>query len=386
MIPSIRRDLLMPWKEVSVVNLRKEFIDLARSSKNFSRLCENFEISRKTGYKWIERFESSGQSGLKDLPRRPANSPKRISGALEEAIKRIRKQHCTWGGRKIRRRLQNLGYGDVPSASTITEVLKRNGLIDPFEGAKHSPFQRFEHPYPNDLWQMDFKGHVACPEGRCHPLTILDDCSRYALALKACLDERRKTAQNCLIETFRRYGLPNQIITDNGSPWGNHAMNPYTRLTVWLMQLGILISHSAPAHPQTLGKDERFHRTLKAELLGDSLPWRKEEAQRKFDDWRFTYNHHRPHEALDLEVPASRYHVSNRPFTQYLPTVEYGSTDIVRKVQNKGIVHFRGREFRVPRALVGYPIALRPKAQCDDSFEIYYVRQLICVINLNHHD
>ena len=376
----------MPWKESSVINLRKEFVDLARNSENISRLCKNFGISRKTGYKWLKRLENSGETGLQNLSRRPVNSPDRIGAAIEQAIIQVRNQHRAWGGRKIRRFLQNHGVSDVPAASTITQVLRRNGLINEFEALKHSPFQRFERQHPNDLWQMDFKGHVACPEGRCHPLTVLDDHSRYSVVLKACLNERREAVQSCLIEAFRQYGLPNQMITDNGPPWGNHGYNPFSQLTVWLMRLGILISNSTPAHPQTCGKDERFHKTLKAELLGDSLPWRNQEVQKKFDAWRFEYNHHRPHEALDMEVPACRYQISKRTFPEFLPPIEYGSADIIRKVQQKGIVHFRGKEFQVPQALVGQPIALRPRAQYDGCFELYFVRQLVMVINLNNHD
>jgi transposase InsO family protein len=376
----------MPWKEASVIALRKEFVDLAKNDGNISRVCRNFGISRKTGYKWMERFEATGEEGLNDLSRRPEHSPCQITNRMEEAIIGIRVKNRTWGGRKIRRRLQDLGHTNVPAASTISEVLKRNGFIDEMQTSRHQPFVRFEREYPNDLWQMDFKGHVACPEGRCHPLTILDDASRFSLALKACLDERRSTVQMSLTETFRRYGLPNQIITDNGPPWGNSGCSPYTKLTVWLMRLGILVSHSAPAHPETLGKDERFHRTFKAELLGESLPWRNEEAQRRFDAWRFTYNHHRPHEALDMEVPARRYQISNRSFSECLPTIEYGSGDIVRKVQQRGIVHFLGREFQVSRALIGQPVALRPRAQCDGIFDLYFVRQLVLTINFNDHD
>jgi transposase InsO family protein len=376
----------MPWKEANVISLRKEFIQLAKNGSNISRLCENFGISRKTGYKWIERHRSSGEMALADRSRRPVNSPKQVCKEIEEVVVMLRKEHPAWGGRKIKRRLQNLGHRDVPAASTITSILRRNGFIDRLESEKHLAFERFQRKEPNDLWQMDFKGHVACPEGRCHPLTILDDCSRYALAIKACLDERTQTVQSCLQETFRRYGLPNQIITDNGAPWGNDASNPYTRLTVWLMRLGILISHSRPAHPQTLGKDERFHRTFKAELLGDSLPWPNDEAQQRFESWRIIYNYQRPHEALGMEVPANYYRISNRTFSERLESIEYGPSDIVRKVQQKGIIHFHGREFRVPQALIGQPIALRPRAQSDGSFEIYYVRQLICVIDLKHHD
>lgn len=375
----------MPWKETSVKSLRKEFVEFARKGANISSLCKRFGISRDTGYKWIRRYEAGGEAALVDRSRRRKNNPPRVSEAIEEAVVKIRMQHRVWGGRKIRRRLQNLGYGDVPAASTITAILKRHGLVDPMESEKCTPFERFERKYPNDLWQMDFKGYVSCPEGRCHPLTVLDDHSRYSIVLQACLNERTETVQGWLTQAFRQYGLPNQMIMDNGPPWGNGGYNRYTKLTVWLIRIGILISNSAPAHPQTLGKDERFHKTLKAELLGDSLPWRMQEAQKRFDQWRFEYNHHRPHEALGMDVPASVYQISNRRLPEFLPPVEYASGDIVRKVQYGGIVHFQGREFPVPKALFGHPIALRPRAQCDGIFELYFVRQLVTVINLNDH-
>jgi hypothetical protein len=215
---------------------------------------------------------------------------------------------------------------------------------------------------------------------------VLDDHSRYSLILKACLNERTETVKGCLIDAFRLYGMPNQMITDNGSPWGNHGHNSFTTLAVWLIRIGVLISNSLPAHPETLGKEERFHKTLKAELLGDSIPWRNEQAQKKFDQWRFQYNYHRPHEALGMEVPAKRYQISKRAFPEVLPPIEYGAIDIVRKVQSNGIVHFHGREFQVPRALIGFPIALRPRAQCDGIFELYFVRQLVRLIDLNDHE
>lgn len=376
----------MPWKEVNVIDLRKEFVYLAKNGETVSRLCKNFGISRKTGYKWLQRFEGRGEKGLENLSRRPVICPDRTSSVMEEAIIAVRKQHRSWGGRKIKRFLHNRGMNEVPAPSTITEILRRHGLINEAESLKRSWLQRFERQHPNDLWQMDFKGHVACPEGRCHPLTVLDDHSRYSVILKASLNERTQTVQSYLIEAFRQYGLPNQIISDNGPPWGNQGRNPFSQLTVWLMRLGVLVSNSAPAHPETLGKDERFHRTLKAELLGESIPWRIDQAQKKFDQWRFEYNHHRPHEALNMDVPATRYRISNRPYPESLPPIEYGSSDIVRKVQDGGVVHFKGREFQVPRALVGLPVALRPRVQCDNILELYFVRQLVIVINLNDHD
>lgn len=373
----------MPWRETSVIFLRKEFIQLVMNGGNLSRVCENFGISRPTGYKWIHRYNAKGEDGLMDRSRRPDRSPGRVNVDIENAAIEVREKHSSWGGRKIRQRLVDLGYKQVPAASTITAILRRNGRIDPVESQNHMPFHRFSREHPNDLWQMDFKGHVPCPEGRCHPLTILDDCTRYALAVRACMNERTETVQSCLTETFRRYGLPNQIIMDNGAPWGNDSSNPYTRLTVWLMQLSILISHSRPAHPQTLGKDERFHRTFKAELLGEWVPWTYEETQRRFEQWRFCYNNERPHESLGMKTPAHYYTISNRSFPEQIPQIEYGPEDIVRKVQQKGIVHFKGKEFRIPQAFIGEHVALRPSGKSDGSFDVYYVRQRIAVIDLN---
>jgi transposase InsO family protein len=376
----------MPWKEANVISLRKEFVEFAQKDGNISLLCKRFGISRETGYKWIHRYGAGGDRALADRSRRPMNSPRRVCSSIEEIVLKLRNEEPSWGGRKIRRRLQNLGYSEVPAASTITAILKRHGLIDPFQSNRSTPFQRFERKYPNDLWQMDFKGHISCPEGRCHPLTVLDDHSRYSIVLKACLNEQTETVRGALTAAFRQYGLPNQMISDNGSPWGNHGHNSFTKLAVWLIRLGILISNSLPGHPETLGKDERFHKTLKAELVGNSIPWRNDEAQKKFDQWRYKYNYYRPHEALGMEVPAKRYQISKRPFPEALPAIEYGSTDTVRKVQSNGVVHFRGSEFQVPTALIGFPVALRPRAQCDWIFELYFVRQLVRLIDLNDHE
>jgi transposase InsO family protein len=380
---SAKEDPSMPWREASLVALKKEFVELVKNKGNVSRVCKNFGISRQTGYKWIERYKSSGVDGLEDRSRRPTNSPSKVSAEIEDRIIELRRKHPAWGGRKLRRRLQDLEHKNVPSASTITAILKRNGMIDPNESSKHCSFQRFERERPNDLWQMDFKGHVGTPDGRCHPLTILDDCSRYALGLHACFDEKTETVQQSLIETFRRYGLPWQIITDNGSPWGDDGNNPFTRLGVWLIRNGIIISHSRPRHPQTMGKDERFHRTLKAELLGEWFPYDKEMAQDRFDAWRYEYNFYRPHEALDMEVPGRLYHVSDRPYSGLLPEIEYGPEDMIRKVQQGGFVHFQGRDIRIPKAFASQPIALRPRAQSDGCYDIYFVRQFILTIDLN---
>jgi hypothetical protein len=165
-----------------------------------------------------------------------------------------------------------------------------------------------------------------------------------------------------LTELFRRYGLPAALLTDNGPPWGGEGVHPYTPLTVWLLRLGVAVRHGRPRHPQTQGKDERFHRTLNAELLSRRTFRDLAECQPAFDAWRRLYNHERPHEALALAVPASRYRVSPRPFPEALPALEYAPGDAVRKVQQGGWISFRGREYRLPEAFVGQPVALRPEA------------------------
>ena len=374
----------MPWLQVTLMSQRKEFIKLAMvDGANLARLCQGFNISRKTGYKWLARFLGEGEAGLQDRCRRPRASPWVTPPEMEEAVLRVREAHPAWGGRKIRARLQALGWLAVPAASTITAILQRQGQIDPAESQKHRPWQRFEAAAPNDLWQMDFKGHFAAAQGRCHPLTVLDDHSRYALGLEACGNEQTGTVKERLRRIFRRYGLPRKMLMDNGSPWGSDWAHPYTPLTVWLLKLGVQVGHSGPYHPQTLGKDERFHRTLKAELLtycqGLELP----QCQPRFDAWRLVYNLERPHEALGLAVPASRYRVSPRSFPETLTPVEYGPDVQVRKVQAEGWISFRGQDFHLGRAFRGEAVALRPTSS-DGVWEVVFCSQRITKIDLKN--
>ena len=200
---------------------------------------------------------------------------------------------------------------------------------------------------------MDFKGHLPIENSRCHPLTILDDHSRFALGLQACSDEKTQTVQQRLSAVFRLYGLPERMTMDNGSPWGGASEHFFTPLTAWLIRLGVRVSHSRPYHPQTQGKDERFHRTLKLELLRMHTFRHLDHAQSHFDTWRNTYNLERPHESLGMQVPASRYRPSPRSFPESLPPVEYDSKDVIRKVQEGGEIWFKSRPLqnrnRLPR-------------------------------------
>jgi transposase InsO family protein len=290
-----------------------------------------------------------------------------------------------WGGRKPRARLRRLGAAGAPGASAITAIPRRHGLIDPAAGARPHAWQRFEHDAPNRLWQMDCKGRFALERGRGHPLTVLDDHSRFALGLFACADERAETVRPHLTALSRRYGLPERLLCDNGSPWGLGPESPYAALTVGLLRLGVGVSHGRPYHPQTRGKGERFHRTPHAEVLQGRTFRDLEVSQSRFDAWRSVYNRERPHESLGLAVPASRYRPSPRPFPEALPEPVYGPGDVVREVPDRGFIHFRGREWRVSVAFRGQPVAPRPTTT-DGLWEVSFGVRRIAAIDQRAHN
>ncbi len=375
----------MPWKEASTMSLRLAFVEAASGAEaNIRALCREFSISAPTGYKWLTRYRSGGPAALGDLSRRPKRSPLQTVETVERTVLALRKRHMSWGGRKIRARLLALGEQAVPAPSTITAICKRNGLVAEALRPQRD-LVRFAAGEPNELWQMDFKGPFTLLSSQeCHPLTVLDDHSRFSLGLEACPDQARAGVQERLTGVFRSYGLPEAFLIDNGGPWGSCGRGEgYTRLGVWLLRLGIRLLHSRVRHPQTLGKDERFHRTLKAELLSRGVLFRDlADCQRHFDQWRRVYNEERPHEALGLRVPASAYHASVRPFPEKgLPLLEYAASDVVRKVGAKGEVSFHGQSYKIGKAFTGYPVALRTTAT-DGRFAVVFVSQEIAYIDL----
>jgi transposase InsO family protein len=374
----------MPWKVSSPMSERHEFVLLATQAEaNIRHLCRQFNISPTTAYKWRKRFLKDGTAGLQEQSRRPHHSPLKSSRAREQSVLDLRHLHPAWGGRKLRARLLALGHTDAPSPSTITAILQRHQLIDPREAERHRAWHRFEHEQPNDLWQMDFKGDFALHRGRCYPLTVLDDHSRFALGLVACADQRTETTRLALTNIFRRYGLPWRMTMDNGKPWAAFAggRTRHTRFSVWLIRLGVRVSHSRPYHPQTQGKDERLHRTLGVELLRDHLWESYPQCQQAFDQWRETYNLLRPHEALQLAVPASRYQPSLRAFPETLPTISYDRGEVVRKVGERGQVKYQQHKFFVGDAFAGLQVALRPSIT-DGLWEVYFCHQKVGTLDL----
>jgi transposase InsO family protein len=374
----------MPFQECSQMEHRLTFCAAASApGANIRALCRAIPISPTTGYKWLARYRADGVAGLVPQSHRPHTSPTRTPPAVEAAVIALRAEHPAWGGRKLRVRLAQTHpeLTPRPSASTITAILARHGLLDPVEAAKHRPYTRFEAAAPNDLWQMDFKGDFAVGAGRCYPLTILDDHSRFALRVAACADQQTATVQAQLTAVFRTYGLPARILTDNGSPWGDSGGEGWTPLRVWLLERGVQLRHGRPYHPQTQGKDERFHRTLAAEALRGQTFTDLADCQRAFEAFRATYNHLRPHEALAMATPASRYQPSARPFPEPVPPVGYAPDLLVRKVQAQGEISFRNHDLHVGRAFRGYPVALHPTAD-PVIWEVYFGEQHIRTLDL----
>jgi len=300
---------------------------------------------------------------------------------MELLVMAMRDDHPCWGGRKISRRLRDLGFPGVPEPSTVTGILRRWGRLDPLPPPRDH--QRFVADEPNDLWQMDFKGDFGLGDGsRCHSFGMLDDHSRYNLALRACADQTTATVKRILADAFDRYGMPLRILCDNGSPWGGVPPANWTPLGVWLLDQGVKVIHSRPYHPQTVGKEERFHGTLEREVLSVRTVWHTiGHVQDAFDTWRVVYNHQRPHDSLALATPATHYRPSPRSRPSLEPA-DYPDGFEVR-IADTGRITYRGRRYRVPKAFNGRPLGIAP-TNTGDIHEIWYRHQAITTITITH--
>ena len=312
----------MPWETKKVEDVRKAFIEeveLGMESK--SALCRKYGISRPTGDKWLARHRA-GMS-LSDGSCAPLHPAGKTAVKKEEAILALRAEHPGLGARKIKHILENRGL-EMPSTTTVNRILQRNGCISPDASMANHKLIRFEMDEPNDMWQADFKGHFAMKNGqRCHPLNILDDCTRFSLCSDANSSEQFAPTVRSFERVFRQYGLPIRLLCDNGNPWGTSQSTGYTCFEVWLMELGIQPVHGRILHPQTQGKQERFNGSLQRELLRFTTFEDYEDAQAQLDAYRHFYNTERPHEALGMRTPAELYHHSSRPFPDFILPWEY---------------------------------------------------------------
>lgn len=373
---------------------RREFCLLAsKPGSNMSDLCRRFKISRRTGYKWFNRYKDLGPGGLLDESRRPHYIPNQTESEIENYVIRLRKDDPEWGSKKLHKLICNdkesgkYKHETVPCKTTITKILGRHGLIDSNRSKLSKDFERFERQYSNELWQMDYKGWFRLLNTQqCHPLTITDDHSRFNICLEACKNQQETTVKNALIIVFRKYGLPYMMLADNGGPWGaagnvsNEGFRCFTTLEKWLIQLNIKLIHGRPYHPQTQGKEERFHKTLKQELIDHEQFSDHEHCQKRFNIWREKYNCIRPHESLDFRVPAEIYEPSFKSYPEKINPYEYNLTDIKRKV-DKGVISFKNKAIKVGHAFDYEYVALR-KTQNENTFEIYFCNQLIRTITL----
>lgn len=376
----------MPWQERSVVDQRRDLVEMAsKGAVPVAELARRFSVSRQTVYKWLARFEAEGEAGLEDRARRPNASPNRSNSKVEQLVCEASDRFPAWGGRKLRGFLLRQGYLYVPAASTITEILRRNDRLGDPSGQQQE-YQRFERGHPNELWAMDFKGWFRLRDGsKCHPFGVLDDHSRFSLCLKACRNERTGTVKTHLVETFQRYGLPEAMLMDNGSPWGNTRGQPWTPLTVWLCDLGIRVIHTRPYHPQTNGKRERFHGTLNREVHQTRLVWDDhDQVQIGYDKWQPIYNYMRPHDALGETVaPGDRYQPSTISIPIEIPDPVYPDGWQLRKVNRSSPdISFKGQLFKTGKAFRGRTVAVAPTTT-PGQYEIRYRHHLIRTIELS---
>ena len=336
----------MPWKETTTMEQKIEFICEWRTGKyTITELCKNFEISRPTAYKLISRFEKQGFEGLKRLSKAPINHPNATSENIVNSILKLKTKHKLWGAKKIRELLfKEFTIDHVPSVVTVHNILKKNGLVCPQKRMRRVKpvFPIFDPKACNEVWSADYKGKFLMGNKiYCHPLTIADSKSRFLFTAKGHYKENLKSAKAEFTRVFRTYGIPKQIHTDNGSPFGSvRAIQRYTRLSYWFIEVGIAPVFSDPAHPEQNGRHERMHRDLKAACAKPSA-FDLKAQQRRLNHFVKEYNNIRPHEALDMKTPADVHDFSARPFPEKIPNFDYDSKYKVLKVTKNGSIRWK---------------------------------------------
>ena len=339
----------MPWRSESVMDQRVEFVLRARRGEDtIAALCREYEISRPTGYLWLQRYQSAGSvKALAEHSRRPLHSPRRTNDELEAAVLAVRDEKG-WGGAKI---AKVLGRQGLPvTAVTAQRILKRTGRVAKSAGYKAT--QRFARAQCNELAQMDFKGEYTLPDAKCYPLSLLDDCSRYLHGLWPLQSTAGEGVKRSLEGHFRETGVPLSLLLDHGTPWfsmrNGHGL---TWLAVWLLKQGVSLRYSGVGHPQTQGKVERFHRTLKMRTKHRGLPTTMGEWECWAQAFRQEYNYERPHEALQMKTPAEVYQAINLRAYQERPREWEYSGGTVKRLDTQGMLYYRAQTYFVSEAL-----------------------------------
>jgi transposase InsO family protein len=366
----------MSWKTMDVREQRVSFVVTAsRGEKPFRALCQEFGISRPTGYLWWSRFREGGVSSIAECSRRPAVSPDRTAPELESQVTVLRQRYPDWGARKLQVLLRQRGV--ELARSTIHRILLRHGLVGGRDHASPA-VQRFERQSPNQLWQMDFKGPLQRGDS-VGPLSVLDDHSRYLLALKKVASTSGELVREHLEGAFRECGVPDAMLMDHGIPWWS-AQSPqgFTKLSLWLMKQGIDLHHGRIRHPQTQGKVERFHGELQRAV--ERRRPTAQDLQAWLDEFRWEHNHLRPHEALGLETPASHWRPSPRSYDPNPPAWEYEAGARVLKVDSDGKIKLHREHWVISRALQGEHVRL---VTIEQRVLVYYCRTLVRELDLS---
>lgn len=359
----------MPWQERPVVDQRTEFVlRVMRGSERFGEVCREYGISRKTGYKWKERFLEEGLNGLADESRRPKTSPTELSEAMVCAIVKLKLAHPAWGPRKLRAVVaRTASPSDLPSESSFKRVLAKVGLVAPRRRVRAGPGSRVQTPVraerPNQVWTIDFKGWwYTRDRERFEPLTIRDAYSRYVLCAQALDNACTQTVREAMARVFERFGLPEVIRSDNGAPFAaRRSPLGLSRLSAWWLTLGIDLDRIAPGRPDQNGGHERMHRDLAVEVEGRTAGDAATQ-QAALDVWRRTFNEERPHEALGMRVPQEVYQSSPRKYDPTPVELEYPAAYLVRQVKRQGTVMMKRRCISISVALGGCQVGLEPIA------------------------
>jgi putative transposase len=360
---------MMPWTTLTKMNQRIEFVLKAQTTTNFRALCQEYGISTRVGYKWQKRFLTGGLDGLSEQSRRPKSSPEGLKEEVVCRIIRYRERHPTWGARKLQE-LYLRGHGEPPSESSIKRVLERSGLVKKrrlrktVDGGRLASGVRAQNP--NDVWTVDFKGWWYDSDGRCEPLTVRDEFSRYVLEVRAMADARGASVRTCLEALFERHGLPGSIRSDNGSPFASaRSLLGLSQLSVWWLSLGINLERGRPACPQDNGGHERMHLDISRQLQQAGYT----DRQAAFDLWRNEFNHERPHEALAMKFPCEIYKPSTRRYMGTPDQLEYPGM-VCRKVKTGGCISWEGEQYFISTALRGWDVGLTPVN--DGRFDVKF--------------
>jgi len=364
----------MSWKERSALDERKEFLrEFNQQQESLAELCRRYEISRPTAYKWIHRYAAEGEAGLQELSRAPLHHPQAVSDRVAQRVLEVRAQHSRWGPRKIKAYLeQREPKLIIPAASSIGELLRREGLSRPRVKRRRTPVcaaLTSTEEKPNDLWCTDFKGWFLCGDGqRCDPLTIGDAYSRYALRCRAVKETDGVRVRAVYDTVFQENGLPKAIRSDNGPPFATGAPGGLSHLSIWWLHLGISHERIRPGCPQENGKQERLHETLKQETASPPAATLRQQQER-FLKFEWEYNHERPHEALGYRTPAELYVVSCRNMPAKLPELEYPKGTILRRISPPGQLKWNGEKVFISGVLAGEIVGL--VEQEEDFYEVY---------------